>query len=126
MTFFLTLDIVHQIHQRMVTEFGGDPGVRDEGLAASAVAMPAQAFGGELLHRDVPSQTAAYLFHICRNHPFVDGNKRTALAAAELFVLLNGHVLKATNEELVELTLGVAEGTLTKEAVTDFFSRHIG
>ena len=64
---------------------------------------------------------AAYLFHLCRNHGFVDGNKRTALAAAEIFAVLNGHALAATNKELEALTVGVASGGTSKEAVKAFF-----
>jgi death-on-curing protein len=98
----------------MVDEFGGDPAVRDRGLLESAVALPASQFGGEYLHGGIPEMGSAYLFHICRNHAFVDGNKRTALTTAEMFVLLNGMRLVATNEELEELTFGVAASEIAK------------
>ena len=68
---------------------------------------------------------AAYLFHVCRNHAFADGNKRTALATAETFVLLNGRQLSAGNEQLAELTLQVADGTLTKDQTIAFFQEHV-
>jgi len=123
---FLSVEHVLAVHRRVIREFGGDPGLRDRGLLESAVAMPAAQFGGKFLHRGVPAMAAAYLFHLCRNHPFVDGNKRTALAAAEVFVLLNGMRLGATNRELAELTLGTARGELTKDEVVRFFRRHAG
>ena len=70
------------------------------------------------------AMAAAYLFHLCRNHPFVDGNKRTALAAAEIFLLLNGKELQATNTELEQLTLDLAAGSISKSQVTGFFRGH--
>ena len=122
----MNVETVLVIHRRMVAEFGGDDGVRDRGLLESAVAMPRQQFGGRYLHAGLAEQAAAYLFHICRNHAFVDGNKRTALATAEFFILLNGAGLNASDDELVDLTLGVADGSVDKEAVTTFFTEHIG
>src|SRR5207249_5785917 len=82
---FLTVDQVLSIHARVLAEYGGGDGVRDIGLLDSAVAMPAAAFGGQHLHDGIPAMAAAYLFHICKNHAFVDGNKRTGLAAAIQF-----------------------------------------
>lgn len=122
---FLTKDQVVLIHQRMIAGFGGDPGIRDDGLLQSAVAMPAARFSGELLHKGIPAMAAAYLFHLCRNHPFVDGNKRTAIVAAEVFVRLNGRSLSATDDELEQITVGVAEGSVSKKEVIAFFRRHV-
>ncbi|UCD83649.1 MAG: type II toxin-antitoxin system death-on-curing family toxin [Deltaproteobacteria bacterium] len=122
---FLTVDHVLAIHRRMIDEFGGAPEVRDYGLLESAVTMPAARYGGEFLHCGVPAMAASYLFHICKNHPFVDGNKRTAVAAAEIFLLINGMHLTATNEELEHLTIGVVEGTTSKDEVTAFFVKKV-
>jgi death-on-curing protein len=122
---FLSVEHVLAIHERMIVEFGGEASVRDYGLLESAVAMPAAGFGGEFLHDGVPAMAAAYLFHLCQNHPFVDGNKRTAVATAEIFVLLNGRSLSATNRELEHLTLGVADGTVSKGEAIKFFKRHV-
>lgn len=124
-TLFLTVDVVLNIHRRMIEEFGGDGGIRDRGLLEAAVAMPQQRFDGKLLHESLAEQAAAYLFHICSNHAFVDGNKRTALAAAEFFMLLNEAQLLATNDELYELTMGVAKGNVDKKALTIFFREHV-
>jgi death-on-curing protein len=122
---FLTVEQVLAVHERVIAEFGGDAGVLDEGLLESAVMMPAARYGGELLHGDLPTMAAAYLFHICKSHPFVDGNKRTALAAAEVFLLLNGFWLTATNRELERLTRGVAAGEVTKDEAVAFLQEHV-
>lgn len=122
---FLDLGQVLAVHRRMVDEFGGDTGLRDRGLLESALAMPAARMAGRYLHRGLPSMAAAYLFHLCRNHAFIDGNKRTALAAAELFLLLNDRTLSATNDELYALTMGLAAGTISKAETTRFFRKHV-
>ena len=122
---FLKADHVAAIHRRMIREFGGEAGLRDRGLLESAASMPAAGAGGKYLHRGLAEKAAAYLYHLCRNHPFVDGNKRTALAAAEVFLLLNDRALAATNEELERLTRGVAEGTISKREALRFFRRHV-
>jgi len=123
--FFLSVEDVLHIHQRVVDEFGGDPGLRDRGLLESAVAMPQSTFAGSFLHKDLSEKAAAYHFHLCSNHPFLDGNKRVAVAAAEVFLLANGHELCASDDELEELTLGVARGNMSKEHVTEFFGKHV-
>jgi len=122
---FLSVDDVLAIHGRMIAEFGGALGLRDRGLLESAAAMPAARMGGRYLHRGVAAKAAAYLFHLCRNHAFLDGNKRTALAAAEVFLRLNGASLSATDDELEHLTVGVADGTVSKDEVTAFFRTRV-
>ena len=93
------------------------PGVRDRGLLESAVAQPQASAFGALIHKDVVAMAAAYLFHIVRNHPFVDGNKRAVLLAALVFLDLNGYDVPAEAPELYDVTIGVAEGALSKEVV---------
>lgn len=122
---FLTIEEVLSIHERMLDEFGGLAGVGDQGLLDSALATPQATFGGEFLHPTIAAMAAAYLFHLCSNHAFMDGNKRTALAAAEVFVKRNWHRLNATNDELEQLTLAVADGSMTKESVTEFFNNRV-
>ncbi len=121
---FLSVDDVLEIHRRVIEEFGGDAGIRDRGLLESAVAMPRATFGGRELHPGPAEKAAAYHYHLCFNHPFVDGNKRVAVAAAELFLLVNGWELTAADEELEELTMGVAGGRTSKEQVVEFFLKH--
>ena len=86
---FLTLDEVLEIHAQQIELYGGSDGVRDPAGLESAVATPMATFGGEFLHSTIPSMAAAYLFHICQNHAFVDGNKRTGANAAITFLLIN-------------------------------------
>ncbi|MEH1852771.1 MAG: type II toxin-antitoxin system death-on-curing family toxin [Nostoc sp.] len=90
---FLTISQVLDIHQRQIQRFGGTAGVRDEGLLDSALAQPQATFGGELLHPTIHEQAAAYLYHLAMNHPFLDGNKRTAFAVMLTFLNLNGYTL---------------------------------
>lgn len=89
---YLEVEAVLAIHAEVLAAHGGSPGLRDRGLLESAVAAPQASFGGRLLIRDRVAIAAAYLFYLCRNHPFVDGNKRTALAAA-LVVLSENRLL---------------------------------
>lgn len=121
---FLSVENVLSIHARMISEFGGMPGVADQGLLESAVSMPTAGFAGEFLHESLPAMAAAYLFHVCKNHPFFDGNKRVAVVAAELFLNINGMRLDVLNEELKELCLGVAAGEISKNEAVVFFEKH--
>jgi death-on-curing protein len=122
---FLSVDDVLLVHRRVIEEFGGDSVLRDRGLLESAVAMPQSTFGGKDLHSGLAGKAAAYHFHLCSNHPFVDGNKRVAVAAAELFLLINGHELSANDDEIEKLTLGVASGKLSKDQVVEFFEKFL-
>ncbi len=115
---FLTLDEVLEMHTQQIELCGGSDGVRDPAGLESAVATPMATFGGELLHPTIPAMAAAYLFHICQNHPFVDGNKRTAANAAITFLLINDWDLDFTEDELVDLVLSVASGVMSKPALT--------
>jgi death-on-curing protein len=72
---FLTIDEILDLHADQIRRYGGSHGVRDRGLLDSALAMTSQAFGGQYGHPDLPAMAAAYLYHLVRNHPFVDGNK---------------------------------------------------
>jgi death on curing protein len=121
---FLTLDEVLSLHADQIARYGGSALVRDVGVLESALAMPAAAFGGELLHASLDEQAAAYLFHLVKNHPFVDGYKRTGLMALLAFLGLNGRRLEAPDDDLTDLVLGVAEGRVTKAEVAVFVRRH--
>ena len=122
---FLTLDEVLALHADQIERYGGAPGVRDLGLLESAIGAPRATFGGGLLHATLPEMAAAYLFHLVRNHPFVDGNKRAGLAAAIAFLGLNDLWLEADEDGLVELVVGVAAGRVGKAEVAVFVQRHL-
>jgi death on curing protein len=123
---FLTLDEALAIHAHQIARYGGSLGIRDLGLLEAALAMPEATFGGDLLHATLEEQAAAYLFHLAKNHPFVDGNKRAALACALVFLRLNEIRISARDDELVMLVLGVAEGRISKAEVAVFFRNHAG
>ncbi len=116
---FLTVADVLEIHESQLERFGGGAGIRDLGILESAVAQPQASFGGEYVHGDIFEMAAAYLFHIVNNHAFVDGNKRTGLLAALVFLDTNGVSLTEDSELLYDLTVGVAEGRVPKSDVVD-------
>ena len=121
---FLSVEDVLLIHAGTIAEEGGLGGVRDYGLLESAVLMPQQRFAGRYLHRDLPAMAAAYLFHICRNHPFVDGNKRSAAMATYVFLDVNGLDLSAAPADLEHTVLAVAAGDLRKPDLIRWMRRH--
>lgn len=117
---FLDVGDVLQIHADQLERYGGLSGVRDLGLLESAVSMPWASYAGEFLHGDLFAMAAAYLFHITRNHPFLDGNKRTGAASALVFLDLHGIEVTASDDALYDLVIGVATGTAGKDAVEQF------
>lgn len=121
---FLTLDEVLGMHADQIRVYGGASGLRDLELLRSAISMPETTFDDEYLHPSVFEMAAAYLFHLARNHPFVDGNKRTALMCALVFLGLNGERLQADPGELYSLVDGVAAGEVDKAEVSVFLRRH--
>ena len=116
--FHLTVDIVSEIHAEAIAAFGGMNGVRDVALLESAVAAPQATFGGESPFKDLAEVSAAYLFYLCRNHPFLDGNKRTALGACIVFLRLNGIEPQADGPEWEALTLAVAASDIDRDEAT--------
>lgn len=94
-------------------------------MLESAIAQPSLTFGGELLHPTIASQASAYLYHIAKNHPFIDGNKRTAFAVTETFLGFNGYQLQLDNEAAYQLVIQVAQGDLTKEGLIVLFTTTI-
>jgi len=122
---FLSVDDVILIHADTLGKEGGLAGVRDRGLLDAAVMMPRQQFDGVYLHRTRAEQAAAYLFHICRNHPFHDGNKRAAVLAALVFLDANGATSLPAPGPLEHLVMRCAAGAIGKDEVTAFFRTHL-
>jgi len=123
---FLTLKQVLQLHARQIESFGGAEGIRDIELIESAIAQPQQGFGGEYFHKTLAEMAGAYLFHLAKNHGFVDGNKRIGAVAALTFLEMNGIATDSIDEnEMEALTLAVADGTADKQAASEFFAAHI-
>ena len=124
-TLYLSVDQARAVHQALVGRFGGASGVRDRGSLESAVARSAMTFGGEDLYGDLAAKAAALMHSLVLNHPFVDGNKRIGVAAAEFFLERNASILEASDEELERLTLAVAEGTVAVEALAIWFRQRL-
>ena len=114
----LGIDTVREIHAEAIKRFGGLNGVRDENLLASAVLTPQSSFGGKSPYADIVEVAAAYLFYICNNHPFLDGNKRTAMMAAIVFLRLNGIEPLPDSGKWEKLMLDVAANKLDRSTTT--------
>ena len=120
---FLTLAEIIDVHTDQITRYGGNSGVRDFGLLESALAQPEASFAGEWLHHDLYDMASAYAYHLCQNHPFIDGNKRTALACALVFLELNGVRPRDPKGKLKDAMLNVASGTLSKAKFSELLRR---
>ncbi|TET98898.1 MAG: type II toxin-antitoxin system death-on-curing family toxin [Anaerolineales bacterium] len=117
----------HQVlflHARLIEETGGSHGVRDMGLLLAALGRPKATFEGKDLHPTIYQKAAALSDSMINNHPFVDGNKRTGIGAAVLFLSLNGYVLTASNQELLDLTMEIAQKKTAIETIANWFERH--
>jgi len=123
---FLNLAEVIEIHKDQIERYGGHPGLRDYHLLCSAVAMPEASFAGDYLHIDIFEMAAAYVYHLCKNHPFVDGNKRTALACGLVFLEINGITIIDETGTLYKAVKSVATGELDKVSMSKiFYELHI-
>jgi death on curing protein len=118
---FLTLSEVIMILQDQISRHGGEFGIRDLGLLSSAIAVPQASFGGQSPFEDIFEIAAAYAFHICQNHPFLDGNKRVGLASALVFLDLNGIEIADPDERLYTLMMRVAQGKAGKREMAAVF-----
>lgn len=112
--------LVLALHERQLAEHGGGIGVRDEGLLESALARPQQLHAYGDPPPDLAALAASLAFGLARNHPFIDGNKRTAAVACELFLVLNDAMLQASNIELYPVYLALAEGSLDEAGFADW------
>ena len=123
---YLMLGELLELHVRIIEQSGGAAGIRDLGLAESALAQPQMSFGGTELYASLADKAAALCFSLVMNHPFVDGNKRTAAVVSETFILLNGAELLANDAELVVAFVALAAGDLSEEELADWFREHLG
>lgn len=125
MTKYPILDEVVAIHSRVTEKTGGSQGVRDWDLLASAIGRPQATFGGQDLYPDIFLKAAALVQSLSSNHPFVDGNKRTALATLEYFLYLNGKEIQATQREKVHFTLWAENKKPSLEQIATWINKHI-
>lgn len=121
---FITIDQVLFIHDQMVKRFGGSFGIRDMGLIESAVARPQASFGGKYLYNSIFDKAAALLQSLLKNHAFVDGNKRTALTSAGLFLKVNNYTLINNHKDEVEFAVKVDNGNLSVEEIAQWLKEH--
>ena len=124
MTEYLTPEQVLFLHSRLVSETGGAHGVRDLGMLLSSLGRPQTTFEDKELYPDLFTKTAALMDSLVRNHPFVDGNKRTAITAAGIFLSINRYQLKVENSEMVRFTLACAQSQLNLEEITEWFKKN--
>lgn len=124
--YFLTFADILEIHADQIARYGGRKGIRDQNLLLSAIAQPQTTFDGQYLHNTLHDKAAAYLFHICQNHPFIDGNKRVATVSALMFLAMNDLPIDYNENELEQLTRSVAEGKTKKGAISVFLANCLG
>lgn len=121
---FLNVEQVIKIHDAFLNEGIGLAGIRDRGLLESAVETPKATMFGEYLHKTLYDKAAAYVFHIVKNHAFVDGNKRTGSLSASIFLRANGAQLNYDHDEYIELVMGVESGMHDKKTIASFFRKN--
>ena len=122
---FLPKKIIIYFHEQLIDLYGGTLGIRDAGLLDSALEQPKVMFGGSYLHDSLAKIAAAYGFHICKNHPFIDGNKRIALVAMDTFLQKNGYEISASEKDVYEVIIKLASGDITKVEFTGWLITNI-
>ena len=125
MIYYLSTAQVTALHKALIKRFGGLAGVRDKGVLESAVVRPVMTFGGEDLYPHIAAKAAVLMHSLVLNRAFIDGNKRVGVAAAELFVLVNGWELQADDTELEDLTLTIASGEMEIEPLIIWFRQRL-
>jgi death-on-curing protein len=121
---YLTPEQVLFVHARLIAETGGAHGLRDLGLLQSAIARPQAVFNGNELYPDIYHKAAALLESLINNHPFIDGNKRTGITAAAMFLRINAHSLSVPNKEVESFVLAIASGEQSIETITEWLKAH--
>ena len=122
---FLTTDEVLKLHDDQIKLFGGSYGVRDHNLLDSAIHNPQASFNGKFLHKNIFEIAAAYAYGIIKNHPFIDGNKRTGIMSAIIFLDSNDYETTLTQEELYSLAIDIATSKTTPKKVATIFKNNV-
>lgn len=122
---YLTLGEILEMYRRVMQQSGGAVGIHDFGSLESAIAQPRMTFGGKELYPTIVEKAAALGFSLMQNHPFLDGNKRTAHAAMETFLVLNEYEISAPVDEQEQVILRVASGEMRRDAFTEWLRTHI-
>ena len=121
---FLTLSEILLILEDQIRQYGGVYGIRDRNLLSSALYMPESCFAGKYLHETIPAMAAAYAFHLCQNHPFIDGNKRVALASPLVFLDINGYEFNCKEKKLYDEIMALAKSEINKEELIKFYKNY--
>lgn len=121
----IPLDDVLQIHAVLIERFGGSPGLRNLGIPQSSLEQPHNEYFGHERYPTVIAKSAAYLYYVCQNHPFIDGNKRVAFALCSVYLNMQGLKLNMTVDEVETLTVAVASGSLSAGAVVEAIASHV-
>jgi death-on-curing protein len=124
MIHYLTPEQMLFLHSRLISTIGGGHGVRDIGMLLSALGRTQATFDGKELYPDIMLKAAALIDSLVRNHPFVDGNKRTAITASALFLRLNGYLLQVENREMVLFALACAQSQLSLVEIAEWFRKY--
>lgn len=122
---YLSIFQIIELHEQLIEQSGGIHGIRDFNGLESAIAQPEMTFGGEDLYPKLTQKAATLAYSLCMNHPFVDGNKRVAHAAMEIFLVLNGYELNASIDEQENLFLDLAKGRISREKLTEWLEINI-
>lgn len=117
---FTPKDVILHFHDQLIQLYGGSSGIRDIKLLESALEQPKVTFDGAYLHDTVFKMAAAYGFHLCNNHPFIDGNKRISLVAMDIFLQRNGYEIVATEKEAYKIIMQLSTGSLSKEQLASW------
>ena len=121
---YVPREVVLAVHADLLQRYGGKPGLRDPGLLDSALAQPKMTVGGKFAHKTLFDKAAAYGFHVCKNHPFIDGNKRVAFVLMDVFLQQNGWEIKAAEEDAYTIIMALASGQLTKAQLATWLKEH--
>jgi len=121
---FVPEEIVSFLHADLIRRYGGRYGLRDPGLLSSALAQPKMTGAGRYPHRTIFDKAAAYGYHLARNHPFVDGNKRIAFVVMDIFLQMNGWQIDASEEEAYETISALAAGSISKPTLAKWLKAH--
>ena len=122
---WISEELVIAVHARQITEHGGSAGIRDKSLLQSALARPQQLYAYGDPSPDLAALAASLAYGIAKNHPFVDGNKRTAAVLCELFIMVNGMSLEASDQEMLSVFLALAGGSLNEEELANWIRSHL-
>ena len=123
MIIYLTIEEIIHMHDAFINKFGGLPGIHSKTLLLSAIEMPKATMFGEDLHKSLYDKASAYLYHLVQNHPFKDGNKRTAFGATIAFLKLNDVPILFNAKAFEELVIATAQGQKTKEQISYFLEK---